>query len=125
MKHFIVIILLIFCSMTILSGNCCYRILGITTSKSKKIVKPNIYQNRIKIKKLISKNSTTNPIFTLLKHTKVKKTSKDRTLYGIGLDYKVSKKVQLSLDILAEVDMHKRSKIIQEKTANIKVALSL
>ncbi|NOZ91323.1 MAG: hypothetical protein GXO60_08585 [Epsilonproteobacteria bacterium] len=125
MKYCIItVITLIFCSTNLIANEGCYKILGINTSKSKKIVKPKTQKNSIKIKH-ISKNSTKSTISKLFKHTKIKKTSKDTTLYGVGANYKLSKKVKLSVDILAEVDMNRDAISIQEKTAEVKVALSI
>ena len=62
---------------------------------------------------------------TLAKHLKSQKVSEDKTHYGVGMDYKISKKVQLSIDILAELDIKKPSKIIKDNQANIRLAISL
>jgi hypothetical protein len=117
---------LVFCSSATMANECCYKFLGITTNKSKKtdIKKIKITKKSIKLK--ISKKNKKNSISKLLKHTKVKKTLKDTTLYGIGTQYKLSKKVKLSIDILAEVDTNKGESIsIKEKSAEFKIALSL
>jgi hypothetical protein len=102
--------------------------LGINANKSKNTTKIKVEKKRniIKITKhALSKKSTKNPISKILKHTKIKKLSEDTTLYGVGAEYKISKKVQLSLDILAEVDIKNSSLSVQEKTAQVKFALSI
>ncbi len=124
-RYIIILILLIFYNISLSANECCYNFLGITANKSKKIVKIQNYKNSINIKKIVSKTKNKNSISKLLKHTKVKKISKNTTLYGVGTEYKLSKKVQLSLDILAKVDKNRDSITIQEKTAQVKIALSI
>jgi hypothetical protein len=127
MKYYIKIItILIFFSSATMAHECCYKFLGIMADKSKKteIKKLKITKKSIKLK--ISKKNKKDSISKLLKHTKIKKTLKDTTLYGIGTQYKLSKKVKLSIDILAEVDTKEGESIsIKEKSAEFKVALSL
>jgi len=125
MKYYIIMIMtLVFCSKATIADECCYKFLGITTNKSKKIEKIKIEKKDIKVK--ISKKREKKSISKLLKHTKVKKTHKNTTLYGIGTQYKFSKNIKLSVDILAEVDTKKGDTIsIKEKSAQVKVALSL
>ncbi len=123
MKLYIILIGLIFCCSSTIA-NSCYKTLGITTSKYRLIAINTIQKKNINIK-TIDKKDEPNPISKLLKHTKMKKISENTTLYGVGVNYKVSNKVKLSLDILAKLNLKDSSSLIEDKTANLKIALAI
>jgi hypothetical protein len=105
-----------------------YRALGITaTQKVKKIVPhPSTLKRRgVELRAMDKENKGSSLTQELLKYTKMQKISKDTTLYGVEVDYKVSKKVKVSLDILAKLNIKKPSRLIEEEQANLKIALSI
>jgi len=65
------------------------------------------------------------PINKIFQYTKFKKLSDNKSLCGICMDYKISKRVQLSVDILAQINRGSNSITIEDGKANIKVAMSL
>ncbi len=119
----IIFISLMFCCSSTIANNC-YRTLGITTSKQSLILASDVERDNINIK-IINKKSENSTISKLFKHTKIKKISENTTLYGLGVNYKVSNKVKLSLDILAKLNLKKSSSLIEDKTANVKIALAI
>lgn len=84
-----------------------------TIKKSKNFTKPQeISRNNDQIKKLLD-------------HTKVKISPDQKTSCGLKVGYKLSKKVSLSFDVMAMVDMTGNSSIIKSKEANIEFAFSI
>lgn len=72
-----------------------------------------------------SKKDYTNAFNRLLKYIKSKKRSKEITQYGLGVDYQLSKKVQVMVDFLTELDLNKPSNMMGDREANIKLEISL
>jgi len=124
MKKCSIILIYILLFHTLLVADDIYNRLGISSTKNK-ISSTHDIKKIDKIKKCKLKKIYKDGISTLLKHLKSEKVSENKRHYGVGVDYKVSKKVQLSIDILAELDMKKPSRMIKEKQANIRLAIFL
>ena len=130
MLKYILLIILILNSNLLATTLHKYRLIGITPSnKAKHIpeekkaistIKSQIDINRPK--KVAIPNSSVKKIF---QYTKFKKISQNRSLCGICMDYKISKKIQISVDILAQIEREDNSIKIEDKKANIKVAMYL
>ncbi|MCK5855764.1 MAG: hypothetical protein KAG56_11130 [Sulfurovaceae bacterium] len=124
MKKYLILWILLMVSHVQLVADTIYDELGISVPKktlSIKVVKEKIEE--IKPCKLKKKYKTS--LSTLAKHLTSQKVSKDKTHYGVEVAYKVSKKMQLSIDILAELDIKKPSKMMKDNQANIRLAISL
>ena len=101
-----------------------YSELGISVPKKTLSIK--VIKAKMKgIKPCKLKKIYKNSLSTLAKHLKSHKISEDKTHYGVGVDYDISTKVQLSIDILAELDIKKPSKMMKDNQANIRLAISL
>ena len=61
----------------------------------------------------------------VLSHTKMEKISKEMTLYGMGMEYQLSDTVEVSLNLLTELDLKEPKKMLKDPVTNISVALSL
>ena len=75
---------------------------------------------KCKLKKIYEKK-----LSTILKYLKSQKLSEEVTHYGVGIDYKLSSEIQLTINVLADLDIKKPSQIIKDQQANIRVAISL
>lgn len=124
MKKYSIILIYILLFHTILVADDIYNRLGISSTKNK-ISSTHDIKKIDKIEKCKLKKIYKDGVSTFLKHLKSEKVSENKRHYGVGVDYKVSKKVQLSIDILAELDMKKPSRMIKEKQANIRLAIFL
>lgn len=124
MKICLISILLLMISNRLLAGDDIYRELGISISKKQPNLKLTTKKREI-CKECKMKKIYKTTLSKLAKHIKSQKVSKDKTHYGLGVDYKVSKKVQLSIDILAELNVNKPSNMMKDNQANIKLAISL
>ena len=102
-----------------------YSELGIAIQQ-KRISLQHSYTNRVditekcKLKKIYKKR-----LSSLFKHLKSQKLSEEVTHYGVEVKYKLSKQIQLTIDVLADLDIRKPSKIIKDQQANIRLAISL
>jgi len=124
MNKCLVILILFFLSLSGLTAGDIYSKLGISVPKKiNHSLLPKKKRIGIECCKVKKKYKTT--IATLAKHLKSQKVSEEKTHYGVGIDYKISKQIQLSVDILAELDINKPSKIIKDNQANIRLAISL
>jgi hypothetical protein len=127
-KYIIFILVFSYSNLVAKSSTNKYRLLGIDTVDNKKVER-NIkykYTKNIDIKEPKSlKKSDISPIEEILKYAKFKKISNKKSLCGICMGYKVSKRVKLSVDILAEINRDDNSISIEDKKANIRVAMSL
>jgi len=101
-----------------------YSALGISIQEKKTSSKIVIKQERL-LNYCTSKKDYTNALNRLLKYIKSKKRSKEITQYGLGVDYQLSKKVQVTVDFLTQLDLNKPSKMMADREANIKLAISL
>jgi len=110
-----------------------YTLLGIDLSQKHKnkpkeskkkglYVETNSIDIKIKSPKRVIKNSSISKIF---QYTKFKKISENKSLCGICMDYKISNRVKLSIDILAQINREDDTITIEDKKANIKVAMYL
>ena len=124
MKKYLILLVI---SLSPLSANDSYSILGINVNKKsdkseKKVkkVSSTISIHSVKITKKIDSSYS-----KILEHVEIQKISKETTLYGMGVDYKVFPKIELSLNLLTEVDVKRPSKMIKNRVANIKMELSI
>ena len=125
-----VILCLIFsCSTLFANFNNKYIFLGINANHSTKIKKIKkkfkISSNKIDIKKPKIKRENSFSLGKIFQYTKFKKLSENKSLCGICMDYKISERVQVSVDILAQIDRDSNSITIEDRKANVKVAMSL
>ena len=113
-------------SPTLVVAENIYSQLGISIQKEGKPLQLKVNCNRVnipekcKLKKVYKKN-----ISKVFKYLKSQKLSEEVTHYGVGIDYKLSKEIAVTIDILADLDIIKASKIIKNKQANIRLAISL
>ena len=124
MNKCLVILIVFILSLSGLTAGDIYSKLGISVQQKINAL-PILKKKRTRIKLCKLKKKYKTSIATLAKHLKSQKVSEDKTHYGIGIDYKISKQIQLSIDILAELDINKPSKIIEDNQANIRLAISL
>ena len=128
MKNCLIIFILIMFSHTLLIAQDIYSELGISIQKKKASVdnsnnhstKREDVLKECKLKKIYKKK-----LSTLLKYVKSQKLSEEVTQYGVGIDYKLSSQVELTINVLADLDIKKPSKIIKDQQANIHLAISL
>jgi len=126
MKNCLIILILIMLSHTLLVAEDIYSELGISIQKRRVSLDNNSGTNRVdisqrcKLKKIYKKK-----LSTLLKYLKSQKLSKEVTQYGVGIDYKLSSQIQLTINVLADLDIKKPSKMIKDQQANILLAISL
>lgn len=126
MKNYLIISLLLILSHTQLVAENIYSQLGISIHTEGKplAVKVNCKKvtmpKKCKLKKVYKKH-----ISQAFKYLKSQKLSEEVTHYGVGIDYKLSNEVAVSIDILADLDILRASKIIKNKQANIRLAISL
>jgi hypothetical protein len=113
-------------SHTLLVAQDIYSELGISIQK-KRVSSPNNSNTtkedilkKCKLKKIYKKK-----LSTLLKYLKSQKLSEEVTQYGVGIDYKLSSQIQLTINVLADLDIKKPSQIIKDQQANIRLAISL
>jgi hypothetical protein len=113
-------------SHTLLVAEDIYSELGISIQKRRVSLDNNSGTNRVdisqrcKLKKIYKKK-----LSTLLKYLKSQKLSKEVTQYGVGIEYKLSSQIQLTINVLADLDIKKPSKMIKDQQANIRLAISL
>jgi len=119
---FLLIVLMIFQSSLMASD--IYSALGISIQEKKTSSKIVIKQAEL-LNHCKSKKSYTNSLNKLLKYIKSKKRLKETTQYGLGIDYQLSKKVQVMVDFLTELDLNKPSNMMGDREANIKLEISL
>ena len=126
MKNCLIILILMMFSHTLLVAQDIYSELGISIQK-KSVSSPNNSRTtredilkKCKLKKIYKKK-----LSTLLKYFKSKKLSEEVTQYGVGIDYKLSSQIQLTINVLADLDIKKPSQIIKDQQANIRLAISL
>ena len=101
-----------------------YSVLGISVSEKK--ASSQIAINHVGLlNHCEAKKKYTNSLNELLKYIKSKKTSKEITKYGFVVDYKLSKKVQVLVNFLTQLDANKPLDIMKDREANIKVDISL
>ncbi len=122
-KCLIIVIFFILSNAGLIAGDI-YRELGISAQKRTKILPISKVETK-EIKPCKLKKIYKSSLATLAKHLKSQKISEEKTRYGVGIDYKISKKIQLSIDILAELNIKKPSKMIKDNQTNIKLAISL
>ncbi len=115
-----------------LSANNHYRILGINIQQREEVAIKKESLSTLKISdikvKRIKKEDQKNhsiPLLEVFSHTKVEKISKEMTLYGMGVEYQISKNLELSVNLLTELDLKAPSKMLKDPVTNINVALSL
>ena len=124
MKNYsIIFILVLLCQATLVADDI-YSQLGISTKQKKTSLVNNLKRvdtiERCKLKKIYKKR-----LSMLLKHLKYQKVSENMTQYGLELEYEISKKIQLTIDVLADLDVKKPSRMIKDNQANIRLAISL
>ena len=117
--------MLIVFSHTLLIAEDIYSELGISTEIKRVTLKQSQIETidiskRCKLKRIYKKR-----LSTLLKYLKSQKLSEEVTHYGVEVKYKLSKQIQLTIDVLADLDIRKPSKIIKDQQANIHLAISL
>lgn len=124
MKKYLLILLLVVYSNILCNAEDIYSELGIATPQNQETLTEVPSDLDIlkccKLKKIYKKR-----LSKLLKYIKSQKISKDMTHYGVGIDYKISKEIQITIDILAELDMKKPSNMLKDNRANIRLAISL
>lgn len=124
MKNCLILLILVLFSHTLLVAGDIYSELGISVQKKKvslgSVPKKVDTFEECKLKKIYKKR-----LSRLLKHLKSQKITEEMTHYGVEIDYKISKQIQVTIDILADLDMKKPSRMIKDKQANIRLAISL
>jgi len=123
MKKNLILMLIALFTHTIVANSNIHQVLGISTSqqsKNEQLQLPKSTQKPIHLEKKLPNDPT---LSRLLEHAKVKKTPQKEICCGIKMDYKLSKKLSLSVDLMAQVE--EKSYKIKSKEANVHLAISL